>query len=227
MYKLIHAQHALNKGITVDDDMYVGECQDASKLNKDLVQGNLLICSYSMRFVLGLSSINQTLETAMNLSAVGVVFPMGPSVVGFQLNPILMKIPAIIIPSANDSKVHMYIVSYIYSWLVYIILFSLCNYILFSTGQILLGYYNSSLEKDGASHEIVKFGAVASIGGGLEPSYNNAAPKVMYYSARGPDPEDSLPHEADVLKPNMVAPGNFIWAAWSSVATDSDEFQGL
>ena len=49
----------------------------------------------------------------------------------------------------------------------------------------------------------------------------------MYYSARGPDPEDSLPHEADIMKPNLVAPGNFIWAAWSSVATDSVEFLGL
>ena len=49
----------------------------------------------------------------------------------------------------------------------------------------------------------------------------------MYYSARGPDPEDSLPHEADIMKPNLVAPGNSIWAAWSSVASDSVEFLGL
>lgn len=106
MYKLIHAHHALNNDITVDDDMYVGECQDASKFNKDLVQGNLLMCSYTVRFVLGLSSINQAIETAMNLSAAGVVFPMNPSVDGFQLNPTPMKMPGIIIPFANDSKVH-------------------------------------------------------------------------------------------------------------------------
>lgn len=105
MYKLIHAHHALNDDTTIADDMYVGECQDASKFNKDLVQGNLLMCSYSMRFVLGLSSINQAVETATNLSAAGVVFPMNPSVNGFQLNPTPMKIPGIIIPFANDSKV--------------------------------------------------------------------------------------------------------------------------
>lgn len=98
---------------------------------------------------------------------------------------------------------------------------------LLSTRQILLEYYNSSLEEDGASKEIVNFGAVASICGGLEANYNNAAPKVMYYSARGPDPVDSFPHEADIMKPNLVAPGNSIWAAWSSLATDSDEFLGL
>ncbi|KAG9153295.1 hypothetical protein Leryth_025080 [Lithospermum erythrorhizon] len=48
----------------------------------------------------------------------------------------------------------------------------------------------------------------------------------MYYSARGPDPEDTSLDDADILKPNLVAPGNFIWAAWSSGGTDSVEFQG-
>jgi hypothetical protein len=124
MYKLIHAHHALNDDTTIVDDMYVGECQDASKFNKDLVQGNLLMCSYTMRFVLGLSSINKALETAMNLSAVGVVFPMNPSVNGFELDPIPMKIPGIIIPLATDSKVHIYIVPFFI--LPFILLYSKC-----------------------------------------------------------------------------------------------------
>uniref|UniRef100_A0A6N2KNE3 Peptidase S8/S53 domain-containing protein n=1 Tax=Salix viminalis TaxID=40686 RepID=A0A6N2KNE3_SALVM len=33
-------------------------------------------------------------------------------------------------------------------------------------------------------------------------------------------------NNADILKPNLVAPGNLIWAAWSSLGTDSVEFQG-
>lgn len=49
----------------------------------------------------------------------------------------------------------------------------------------------------------------------------------MYYSARGPDPEDGFLDDADIMKPNLVAPGNSIWAAWSSVGTDSVEFQGM
>lgn len=88
-------------------------------------------------------------------------------------------------------------------------------------------YYNSSLEIDAVSKKVVKFGAVAAICGGLKANYSNTAPKVMYYSARGPDPADSLPHQADILKPNLVAPGNMIWAAWSSLGTDSVEFLGL
>ncbi|KAE9608215.1 hypothetical protein Lal_00003650 [Lupinus albus] len=195
LYKLIHAHHALNNDTTIADDMYVGECQDASKFDKDLVKGNLLICSYSIRFVLGTSTIKQASETAKNLSAAGVVFYMDPFVIQYQLNPVPMKMPGIIIASTNDSK-------------------------------ILMQYYNSSLEIDAVTKKIVKFGAVAIICGGLKANYKNSAPKVMYYSARGPDPEDSLPHQADILKPNLLAPGNSIWAAWSYHGTDSAEFQG-
>lgn len=92
--------------------------------------------------------------------------------------------------------------------------------------QMLLQYYNSSLEVDGLTKKISKFGAVASICGGLKANYSSSAPQIMYYSARGPDPEDSSLDDSDIMKPNLVAPGNFIWAAWSSVATDSIEFLG-
>lgn len=93
--------------------------------------------------------------------------------------------------------------------------------------QIFLQYYNSSLERDESTKKVVKFGAVASISGGLKANYSHSAPKIMYYSARGPDPEDSFLDDADILKPNLVAPGNFIWAAWSSLGTDSVEFMGI
>lgn len=104
MYTLVSAIHALN-GTAAVNDMYVGECQDASNFNQDIVRGNLLICSYSIRFVLGLSTIKQAFLTAKNLSAAGVVFYLDPFVIGFQLNPIPMTLPGIIIPSADDSKV--------------------------------------------------------------------------------------------------------------------------
>lgn len=107
MYTLVSAIHALNETVAAND-MYVGECQDASNFNQDIIQGNLLICSYSIRFVLGLSTIKQALETAKNLSAAGVVFYMDPFVIGFQLNPIPMRLPGIVIPSPDDSKVRLY-----------------------------------------------------------------------------------------------------------------------
>lgn len=105
MYKMISAFHALNKSTSVDKDMYVGECQDYENFDQDLVSGNLLICSYSARFVLGLSTIKQALDVAKNLSAIGVVFYIDPYVLGFEINPTPMDMPGIIIPSVEDSKV--------------------------------------------------------------------------------------------------------------------------
>lgn len=92
---------------------------------------------------------------------------------------------------------------------------------------MLLQYYNSSLVRDESTKKIVKFGAVASISGGQKPDFIDSAPKVMYYSARGPDPEDNSFLDAEILKPNLIAPGNSIWGAWSSVGTDSTEFLGI
>ncbi|XP_021888223.1 subtilisin-like protease SBT2.2 [Carica papaya] len=92
--------------------------------------------------------------------------------------------------------------------------------------KILLKYYNSSLGKGEPAKKIGRFGAVARISGGLKANYGSTAPKIMFFSARGPDPEDSFLDDADIMKPNVVAPGNLIWAAWSSRGTDSVEFQG-
>lgn len=195
MYTLITAAHAVRNDSERDNDLYLGECQDPSPLNRNLVNGSILICSYSIRYLLGLSSVKQALETAKNLSAAGVIFYMEAFILQFQLNPTPMDIPGLIIPSPIDSKA-------------------------------ILQYYNASLVRDGASNAIVKFGGVARIFGGLEANYSNSAPKVMYYSARGPDPEDNSVANADIMKPNLIAPGNFIWGAWSSLGTDSPEFQG-
>ncbi|KAL8151643.1 hypothetical protein V2J09_021451 [Rumex salicifolius] len=194
-YTMVSAVHALSNDTVATTDMYVGECQDSSVLSPEVVEGKLLICSYTVRFVLGVSTIKQALQTAKNLSAAGVIFFLDPFVIGFQLNPTPMNLPGIIIPSSDDSKV-------------------------------LLKYYNSSLLKDNSTNKVVKFGAVACISGGLKANYSLNAPKVMYYSARGPDPEDSSLNDADMLKPNLVAPGNSIWAAWSSFGGESVEFEG-
>ncbi|KAH7661124.1 Tripeptidyl-peptidase II protein [Dioscorea alata] len=195
MYTLVSAMHALKNDSTDANGMYLGECQDPSYLNQDLVKGNILVCSYSIRFVLGLSSISQAIETATNVSAAGIIFYMDPFVLGFQINPTPMSIPGLIIPSPDDSKVF-------------------------------LQYYNNTLVRDNTTKSIIKFGGLAKILGGLTANYSNLAPKVMYYSARGPDPEDNSLTDADIMKPNVIAPGNLIWGAWSSEGADSAEFQG-
>uniref|UniRef100_A0A0D9V677 Peptidase S8/S53 domain-containing protein n=1 Tax=Leersia perrieri TaxID=77586 RepID=A0A0D9V677_9ORYZ len=193
MYTLIAAPHALKNNAASPTELSLGECQDSSHLDEDLIKGKILVCSYSIRFVLGLSSVKQALETAKNVSAAGVIFYLDPFVIGFQLNPTPMSMPGLIIPSSDDSK-------------------------------IFLNYYNESLVRDEASNKIVSFGAVAKILGGLKPNYGFSAPKVMFYSARGPDPEDNSLANADILKPNLIAPGSSIWGAWSSLGLDSAEF---
>ncbi|WOK91703.1 subtilisin-like protease SBT2.3 [Canna indica] len=195
MYPLIAAVHALKNETTDANSMYLQECQDSSLLKKSLIKGKILVCGYSIRYVLGLSSIKQALQTAKNVSAVGIIFYMDPFVIGFQLNPTPMNMPGLIIPSPDDSK-------------------------------IFLKYYNSSLVRDKGAKTIIKFGGVAKILGGLKANYSISAPKVMYYSSRGPDPEDNSLADADILKPNLIAPGNLIWGAWSSLGTQSAEFQG-
>ncbi|XP_010519036.1 PREDICTED: subtilisin-like protease SBT2.1 [Tarenaya hassleriana] len=195
MHKLVLAVHALNNGTTITDDINVGECQDSSRFDRNLVQRKLLICSYTVRFILGLSTIKQALGTAKNLSAAGLVFYLDSSVTSFQLGPTPMDIPGIIVPSPQDS-------------------------------EVLLRYYNSSLSRENVTRKIVGSNAVAKIVGGVKPMYGNTAPKVMYFSARGPDPEDDSFKDADIMKPNLVAPGNSIWGAWNPRGIGTVEFEG-
>lgn len=98
--------------------------------------------------------------------------------------------------------------------------------ITFSCGQALLRYYNSSLLRDSGSGKIIGSASVARIVGGMKPTYGITAPKVMYFSARGPDPEDDSFDNADVMKPNLVAPGNAIWGAWSPPGIGTADFEG-
>ncbi|XP_010478484.1 PREDICTED: subtilisin-like protease SBT2.1 [Camelina sativa] len=195
MHKLILATHALSNGTTVMDAIYVGECQDSSSFDQKLVQGKILVCSYTVRFILGVSTIKQALITAKNLTAAGLVFYIDPSAAGFQMTSTPMDIPGILISSPQDS-------------------------------QALLRYYNSSLVRENGSGKIVGSASAARIVGGMKPTYGITAPKVMYFSARGPDPEDDSFVDADIMKPNIVAPGNAIWGAWSPLGIGTTDFQG-
>ena len=120
MYSLIAAPDALINYTTSPIEMSLGECQDSSHLDRDLIRGKILLCSYSIRFVLGLSSVKQALDTAKNVSSAGVIFYLDPFVLGFQLNPTPMDIPGLIIPSSDDSKVWQPIPSFLF--------FSFCNF---------------------------------------------------------------------------------------------------
>lgn len=105
MHKLVLATHALRNGTTVMDTIYVGECQDSNSFDQKLVQGKILVCSYTVRFILGVSTIKKALITAKNLTAAGLVFYVDPSAAGFQMSSTPMDIPGILISSPQDSQV--------------------------------------------------------------------------------------------------------------------------
>lgn len=81
--------------------------------------------------------------------------------------------------------------------------------------QTLMEYYNNHTERDKSTDKVIKFKARASIKEGRIASFNETAPTVSSFSSRGPDILDNKLNPADVLKPDILAPGHQIWAAWS------------
>ncbi|CAK9227476.1 unnamed protein product [Sphagnum troendelagicum] len=92
-------------------------------------------------------------------------------------------------------------------------------------------YYNSRTTKY-ANGEII-FGASGQLTGGIA-SYSGSPPVVSDFSSRGPVIDFGVPSNytnllplSDVLKPNILAPGEKIWASWSSVqGTEEANFIG-
>ncbi|XP_062184662.1 subtilisin-like protease SBT2.4 [Phragmites australis] len=70
------------------------------------------------------------------------------------------------------------------------------------------------------------FGATAAINEGRVATFTDAAPVVARYSSRGPDVANAESTPADVLKPDILAPGNQIWAAWSALSTNEPILAG-
>lgn len=170
------------------------DCQRPELLNKNLVEGNILLCGYSFSFVSGTASIKQVSATAKILGAAGFIVAVENSYPGTKFDPVPVSIPGILITDPIKSKE-------------------------------LVDYYNSSTKRDWAGRPI-SFQATASIADGLAPILHNSAPQVALFSSRGPDVKDFSFLDADVLKPDILAPGSLIWAAWSPNGTDEINYVG-
>lgn len=96
----------------------------------------------------------------------------------------------------------------------------------FDVVQDLIDYYNISTVRDWTGR-VKSFKAIGSIGNGLTPILHKSAPQVAIFSARGPNIKDFSFQEADLLKPDILAPGSLIWAAWSPNGTDEPNYVGM
>ncbi|CAI0467713.1 unnamed protein product [Linum tenue] len=68
---------------------------------------------------------------------------------------------------------------------------------------------------------VTEFHGRASIGEGRVAKFGGRAPIVSRFSSRGPDYADAQSQSrqaADVLKPDILAPGDQVWAAWSPLS---------
>ncbi|XP_068332101.1 subtilisin-like protease SBT2.6 isoform X2 [Pyrus communis] len=170
------------------------DCQKPEVLNKNLVQGNILLCGYSFNFVVGTASIKKVSETAKSLGAIGFVLAVENVSPGTKFDPVPVGVPGILITDVEKS-------------------------------MDLIDYYNISTVRDWTGR-VKSFKGIGSIGNGLMPILHKSAPQVALFSARGPNIKDFSFQEADLLKPDILAPGSLIWAAWSPNGTDEPNYVG-
>uniref|UniRef100_A0A5B6Z0V7 Putative subtilisin-like protease isoform X2 n=2 Tax=Davidia involucrata TaxID=16924 RepID=A0A5B6Z0V7_DAVIN len=170
------------------------DCQRPEVLNKNLVEGNILLCGYSFNFVVGTASIKKVVETAKSLGAIGFVLAVENVSPGTKFDPVPVGIPGILITDVSKS-------------------------------MELIDYYNISTSRDWTGR-VRSFKAIGSIGDGLMPILHKSAPQVALFSSRGPNIKDYSLQEADLLKPDILAPGSLIWAAWAPNGTDEPNYMG-
>ncbi|GLT70050.1 hypothetical protein SLA2020_421510 [Shorea laevis] len=170
------------------------DCQRPELLNKNLVQGNILLCGYSFNFVVGTASIKKVAETVRSLGAIGFVLAVENVSPGTKFDPVPAGLPGILITDVSKSL-------------------------------DLIDYYNISTSRDWTGR-VRSFKATGSIGDGLTPILHKSAPQVALFSARGPNIRDFSFQDADLLKPDILAPGSLIWAAWSPNGTDEPNYVG-
>ncbi|KAJ9689792.1 hypothetical protein PVL29_012459 [Vitis rotundifolia] len=83
--------------------------------------------------------------------------------------------------------------------------------------QIIAQYYEQQTYRD-QTGLAVRFSGRAAIGEGRISSFTERAPIVSRFSSRGPDFIDKSRKPVDVLKPDILAPGHQVWAAWSPIS---------
>ncbi|KAF8412909.1 hypothetical protein HHK36_000881 [Tetracentron sinense] len=163
----------------------VESCQDSESFIPSLVHGKLIICTYTFDFEFEAASISTVADTIKKVGGAGFIITMDPDIGSEQVKGTTVTLQ---VPGIVLNNMQ--------------------------ASSALWEYYNSHTMRD--SHgAAVAFTATARILDGRQAIYTGQAPIVASYSSRGPDVNNALLQTADVLKPNVMAPGSSIWAAWS------------
>ncbi|XP_055961387.1 subtilisin-like protease SBT2.5 isoform X2 [Mercurialis annua] len=163
----------------------VESCQYPEHFIKLLAQGKLIICTYTFDFEYEDASIATVEDTIKQIGAAGFIITMDPDMGSEQLKGTTMTTQ---VPAIILNTVQ--------------------------ASSALWEYYNSNTIRSRRGRAIL-FSARARILDGRQAFFSGQAPIVASYSSRGPDVNNALLQTADVLKPNIMAPGSSIWAAWS------------
>ena len=101
------------------------DCQRPELLNKNLVEGNILLCGYSFNFVVGTASIKKVSETAKSLGAIGFVLAVENVSPGTKFDPVPVGIPGILITDVTKSMVtsHAFILNFLFSYCLCLVIF--------------------------------------------------------------------------------------------------------
>ncbi|KAF8409609.1 hypothetical protein HHK36_005687 [Tetracentron sinense] len=183
-YKLVLAKDAVKvNGTFPKTPQYVEECQYPEALDPIIVQGSVVICTFSLGFFNETSTVTAIIDTAKALGFMGFALVANPVYGDFIAEPIPLSVPGIMIPRITDT-------------------------------QIILQYYEQNTDRDERGI-VIKYSGRAGIGEGRVASFQGRAPIVSRFSSRGPDIIDSSRNLTDVLKPDILAPGHLVWAAWS------------
>ncbi|CAM6128487.1 unnamed protein product [Calypogeia fissa] len=200
LHQLIYAEDAFVNSTSAYDAEYFSYCQDPAHFRATLVKGRILICNFVEYFSGGAAAQFQAaLTTAQKLEAVGLLILTESSDGGREKVNSFDPIP-FSLPASFVSDTN--------------------------AAKKILQYYRQATKKD--HHGVVyEFGATARLKDSRMASYTMEAPVVSSFSARGPIYSNTVTSVvADVLKPDVMAPGSQIWGAWSPNGIDTNGYNG-
>lgn len=106
LYKLVLAKDAVKiNGTFPRTPQYIEECQFPEALDRNVVLGSVIICTFSDGFYNGTSTLTAIVDTAKTLGIMGFILVANPTYGDFIAEPIPFAVPGIMIPSVADAKV--------------------------------------------------------------------------------------------------------------------------